>query len=528
MSINITDTNITAGPIPKLNDIQGLILRGYNLPYVRYIIFNIKDVNGARRFCKDILPVSNALLNVTTASPWKNGQKPPYCLNVGFTAAGLKKLLGEDQFEDVSNESLEFFQPYKKGAIKSAVKIGDVDESGPNNWWKNTGGWQSHTKPTIDGSDLHIQVSLFAHDSASLDSYYKKMLSMVPVGINGPSLNAVFFKDSEPLSQGEDYIHFGYKDSFSQPRITLVPWNTTAGRLRAGKSTIDDRPPVPMKHFVIGIDNTSKDPLRTDYNPHPLLENGSFAAFRLLYQDVEAFNKYINSAKDGTSPDLMAAKMCGRWFDGTPLVVSPDKPKPDLKDFDYTNFNYLNHTPNQQGKGDSDDLGQLCPYAAHIRRTNPRDDVKVKGNVDLEGKPTYAETRRIMRRAGPYGPDYKAGEVKGIQRGLIGLFICANLTEQFIFIMDSWINNGGFRPDNDKSPNSSGCDPLFGPIDKKFPLDAEFDYLPSGTTDQPYKRVPGLERFIRTDGSMFLFLPGIKALEDIANGVIPTKPQSEL
>jgi deferrochelatase/peroxidase EfeB len=527
MKPNLTD--ITANErAPKLDDIQGLILRGYNLPFVRYIIFTINDVEGARRFCEDILPGSNASMNVTTALPWHNGIKPDYCLNIGFTASGLEKMITKTEFNKVSGWSLDFFSAFKAGAVKTAAKIGDTGESAPDKWWKGDGWITEEIDPAQDGSDLHIQVTLFAHDSKGLTSYYNTLLSMVPRDTGGMALSPVFFKDSEPLSQGDDYIHFGYKDSFSQPRLTAVPWNTTQGRLLAGKSTIDDRPVVSINQFVIGISKVSVDPQPLRYNPHPLLENGSFAAFRLLYQDVAAFNKYINSATDGTRPELVAAKMCGRWFDGTPLVVSPDKPNPELKNFDYTNFNYITPTANQQGNPKSDDLGQLCPYAAHIRRANPRDDEKVKGNSGLAAD---AKTRRIMRRAGPYGPDYRDDEVAKkdggveIKRGLVGLFICANLTQQFIFIMDSWINHGGFRS-ADNSPNSSGADPLFGPSKNDYAPNNEFDYLPDGPTDQPYKRMPGLERFVRTDGSLFLFLPGIKALEDIANGIIPTKPQS--
>jgi deferrochelatase/peroxidase EfeB len=525
MNLNLNDINTAAEP--KLSDIQGLILRGYNLPYVRYIVFKINDVEGARLFCKKILPGSTELLTVTTAAPWKNGQKPAYCLNVGLTVFGLKKLIDQDQFETVNNDSLEFFKWFKSGAVKTAVKVGDTDDSAPALWWKRSGGWMAPQDPVADGSDLHVQVSLFAHDSDSLKSYYQTLLEMIPAGAKGASMTAVFFKDSEPLPKGNDYIHFGYKDSFSQPRLANVSWNTVQGRLLSGKSLVDDRPPVPLDNFVITIKNFSDAPLPPAYAPNPLLENGSFAAFRLLYQDVKAFNKFINNPPEGASPELVAAKMCGRWFDGTPLVVSPDKPNPDLKDFDYTNFNYINHTPNQQGKGHNDDLGRLCPYAAHIRRTNPRDDTKVTGNKNADGTPSYAASRRIMRRAGPYGPDYVENEPEGIQRGLVGLFICANLSEQFVFIMDSWIRQGGFRSEDDSSPNDSGFDPLFGPPNKSISNYNEFDYIPGNSGDS-YVKMKGLERFIRTDGSLLLFLPGIKALEDLSNGVIPIHPQSKL
>lgn len=533
-NLNQDEIDTLIEPIPNFNDIQGLILRGYNFPYIRYIVFKINDREGAQYFCKKLLPGSNGLLNVTTAASWKPGYKPDYCLNIGFTAQGLKILIDKDQqkpvnFNKVSGDSFEFFNSFKPGAVKRADILGDIGNSAPELWWQRSEGWLNREVPPLaDGSDLHIQISIFAHNSQSLESYYQNLLTMIPTGTHGPAVTAVFFKDSEPLPKGDDYIHFGYKDSFSQPRLNTVPWNIKDERLLSGKGGIDDRKIVPTDQFVINIKKYPKEGSPTIFAPHPLLENGSFAAFRLLYQDVKAFNKFINKVPEGgkpedANPELVAAKMCGRWFDGTPLVVSPHKPNPNLKDFDFTNFNYIEATPNQKGDGDNDDLGRLCPYAAHIRRTNPRDDTKVVGNKDDEGKPNYAKGRRIMRRAGPYGPDYVENEPEGVQRGLVGLFICANLTDQFVFIMKMWINRGGFRPGYD-SPNASGVDPLFGPAKETDSTD--FYFLPEDETDKNYQKMTGLERFIRTDGSLFLFLPGIKALEDISNGIIPTTPQS--
>jgi hypothetical protein len=69
--------------------------------------------------------------------------------------------------------------------------------------------------------------------------------------------------------------------------------------------------------------------------------------------------------------------MCGRWRDGTPIEVSPEKPDPSLTGFDLTNFQYLSPSPHQKGPVTSPDYGQVRPYAAHIRRSNPRDDINI-------------------------------------------------------------------------------------------------------------------------------------------------------
>ncbi|WP_316636105.1 hypothetical protein [uncultured Flavobacterium sp.] len=495
----------------EMNDIQGLILRGYNFPHIRYIIFSIKDIVGAQKFCSDLASgTASGGLSITSAEPWENMQKPDYCLNIGFTYSGLEKLIGTCNsckvYEDSSDE---VFRAFKKGAIKDAGLIGDTGESAPANWWKN-GGWIAKEAPSIDGSDLHIQLTLFTLTLENREKYYSDLLGMIAETSSGPAVIPVYYQDSDPITVdgNSDYVHFGYRDSLSQPRIDDILWNKPKMLKLMGISSIDDRPKVPLDRFVISQH-------ASDYNAHSLLVNGTFGAFRLLYQDEAKFNAFIHSDST-TSSELMAAKMCGRWRDGTPLVVSPDKEdkslgEPSTKNFNFTNFNYLTPSPNQQGDQSSDKLALKCPYAAHIRRANPRDDINVKGNDD------NAETHRIVRRASPYGPVYDPAEKPGIQRGLVGLFIGAVLDFQFRFVTKVWLEQGGFV-NPDASPNYSGIDPLFGPqVEDTNPYDTVFAYNKNGT----YNETPNLTRFVRTDGSLYLFLPGITGLKYIAEGKIP-------
>ncbi|MFD0763327.1 hypothetical protein ACFQZI_00585 [Mucilaginibacter lutimaris] len=518
MSAYLNDVADPRAPDLQFDDIQGLILRGYNFDYIRYLIFTIdaNNVAGARELLAELMPGSGSSLTITSAAPWPNGVKPAYCLNVGLTSFGFRLLVAADNYTTVKNASFPLFSLYDGGAAVNAAAVGDIDDSAPGSWWKRSGGWSLPANPKPDGSDLHIQITIYTQSNPKREKYCDELMAMIPVKDNVPALTLAFSKDSNPLLTGQNYIHFGYKDSFSQPRLSKVPWNTKKQRMLLGVSTIDDRPIVPPYHFVITKKYNDGKTTVPNYRAHPLVLNGSFAAFRLLYQDVKAFNKFINKTP-GVSPNLVAAKLCGRWFDGTPLVVSPNGPDPKLKDFDYTNFNYLHKTPNQQGDMTTDALGARCPYAAHIRRTNPRDDNMVTGNQNNpDGTPNYAESRRIMRRAGAYGPDYEEGKNEDAQRGLVGLFICANLASQFQFIMQNWIIRNSFRQP-DASPNSSGFDPLFGPPNNTIQAYNEFDYMGTGPT---YEQIDGLERFVRTDGGLYLFLPGIEALKKISQGKI--------
>jgi deferrochelatase/peroxidase EfeB len=323
---------------------------------------------------------------------------------------------------------------------------------------------------------------------------------MIPKLADGtPSVKLAFQRECDPLDP-PDSIHFGYVDGIGQPRV----------RGYDDPTPDDDRPKVPACFFV--IDPTAPE---AQYNADPFLINGCFGAFRLLYQDVAKFQTFVARAGDQKAQDLLKAKMCGRWADGTPIEVSPDGPDPSIQGFARNNFDYTSPSANQQNPPtapDYDSNAQRCPYSSHIRRTNPRDDDSVHANTQ------NAQTHRVMRRAFAYGPPFASDQAA--QRGLAGLFMGVDLNEQFEFLMQTWMSQGGFRTP-DVSPNASGCDPLFGPQPGNPGLTA-FDYLPDSAalppTSAEYQSTPGLDRFVRTDGSLYVFLPSMSALKMMADG----------
>ncbi|HEY0795640.1 MAG TPA: dyp-type peroxidase, partial [Acidisarcina sp.] len=71
----------------KLNptDIQGFVLRGYNLPLARHLFLHLNDAAGARNLIDSLLGL------ITTGQHWDQG-KPLSTVNIGFTHKGLVAL----------------------------------------------------------------------------------------------------------------------------------------------------------------------------------------------------------------------------------------------------------------------------------------------------------------------------------------------------------------------------------------------------------------------------------------------------
>jgi len=215
--------------------------------------------------------------------------------------------------------------------------------------------------------------------------------------------------------------------------------------------------------------------------PRQLGRNGSFAVFKLIETDVVGFESFLQSQKDKIDPELLAAKMCGRWRNGVPLALSPDTDSPpggispeELNDFEYVNAD-----------GSGDPRGLRCPVGAHIRRVNPRGQ-PVTGQGQTGGS---NNTHRLIRRGMPYGPAYDPKQpYDGIERGLLGYFICSSIENQYEFVLGHWVNDSEFAGAVRLNPKSR--DPIIGEL---YPADSIFEIPQAGAA--PIK-IKGLSSFI--------------------------------
>jgi deferrochelatase/peroxidase EfeB len=298
-------------------------------------------------------------------------------------------------------------------------------------------------------------------------------------------LREIACHDATALPGGK--VHFGYKDGIAQPRIA----GADEGAPR------DMQPASSAGEFLLGKEyvNQCGGNFIGDL-PHALCDNASYAAVRVLAQDVQAFDQFIRSTGERfqIDPELVAAKLMGRWRDGSPLVVCPEGPHPGMSAQQINNFDYA---PSAEHPTFYDDANGLrCPIGAHIRRLNPRSAL-------VTGKP---HSRRLIRRGVPYGPAFDPDQPDQVERGLFGLFICGDLEMQYEFLMRDWVNL-----DIETRGIQDTRDPILG----AQPSKGGKYVIPTGHGSNPIEL--SVPRFVTTRGSMYTLLPGVGGLRFIAS-----------
>lgn len=412
---------------------------------------------------------------ITSGAVWTN--KPPFCVNLGLTFEGLKAL-------GLPQNSLASFPPEFSDLTEGrAAALGDVGESAPETWLPGLA-WADGRPPAA-----HLLLFLFAQNQFALDQASADLRAMFTAG---GALTELHVIDGAELP--ESRVHFGYVDGLSQPHI--------AGTAQA--DPLDDDPPAATGEFLLGYPNQNRM-LYPVPSPPALGHNGAYAAVRILKQDVDAFEAFLdaNAAQMPALPnvdpkELLAAKVCGRWRNGVPLALSPETDAPDPP-LTLAQLNHFDYAPSPDFPDALDDHhGFRCPLGAHMRRSHPRNGPVAGGSAGLH---------RVLRRGIPYGPVYDpAHPHDGQERGLFGMFLCASLQDQFEFIMREWINGDSFGLSGDLDALSGNNQP--GQSRFQIPLEAS-PHAPIHLT--------GFGRFVSTRGSAYCFLPSLTALKFLAS-----------
>ena len=456
----------------KLNetDIQGFVLRGYNLPFARYVFLHFEDAARARALIGRLLPI------ITTGQRWDHG-KPQRTVNIAFTHLGLAAL------ELPLATLLSFPVEFQQGMKSRAAILGDTGLNSPERWdelWREN---RVHAWVAINGQSM----AAIDASSASLRSLIQETGGAVELG----SQDAAAIVDAGKPTTRE---HFGFTDGFGNPDYLGVERTKQPGQ---GKLMADGTwAPLATGELLLGYADEAGE-LPVAPIPHILATNGTFMVYRKLHQNVATFRAYLkdHSAQYGGGEEKLAAKFIGRWRDGTPLELSPDKPDSSIVQDPNRNVNFTYG---------SDPEGTRCPIGAHIRRVHPRDAFGFNGRL--------IDRRRMTRRGLPYGRPVAANEPASDreERGVIFMALNASLSRQFEFVQQQWVEYGNdAHQGNDK-------DMLMG----NHGGQGKFVVQGDTTATNPPFICSDLPNFVELRGGDYFFLPSITALGMIAMGLV--------
>ena len=478
----------------NLGDIQGFIVRGYRMPMVRHFLLTVNVPAAARKILGRLVSGDESdVPQITTAEDWHVGfepgpgdnstepprRKPDYCLNIGITWQGMIALEIQKR---VPNVSFKSFGAFTEGAAARAKLVGDTGPSAPENW----------ADAFQKGAD-HVMVTLHAISPDAMQAYTDRLVALFS---DGDGFREIWRQDGVALIEminGQPTptarVHFGYTDGISMTTIQGGP----------EKYHPDHQQPCEPWLFVLQEEAENY----TVPEPRELGLNGSFAVFKKIETDVVGFENFLQSNKNKIDPELLAAKVCGRWRNGVPLALSPDTDSPPggIAPDQMNNYEYVN------ADGSGDPRGLRCPVGAHMRRINPRGQP-----VTGQGVPGGSNnTHRLVRRGLPYGPAYDPTKpYDGLERGLLGYFINSSIENQYEFVLGHWVNDSEFAGAVRLNPKSK--DPMIGTQD---PAESIF-IIPQTNGAAPIK-ITGFSTFVTTKAAAYCFLPSVTAIKYIAN-----------
>lgn len=458
-------TAATGAPNPA--NVQGLIVRGYTHPCSTHMLFCFPSRSAAAAFVKLLLP------RVQSGADW-GPNKPAMMLNIGFTYAGLRVATA---LTDVKR----FPATFRDGPASdsSQQSLSDQGDSDPALWWAKK----------IKPADLHCIVHAYALDDASM----KTIVAFIADAATAAGVTELFgTKDDTRFEQARslgDRIQFGYRDGISEPDLAWPP---------AGLPPDAPSDPGTLDNFIIGYPNAQPHPQSSpgpagDSAAARFAKDGCYNAFRVIAQDVAGFEAFLDANAPAVVEKLgmttadarewIAAKVIGRWRNGSPLVLSPDAPDDATRDA--TVYGYA-----------ADTTGMKCPFSAHTRVSNPRDE---------DVRATDQPVPRLARRGMPYGP--LPGVDPDADRGLIGLFLCGSFDTQFELIY-GWMNTNNFSPLF--SPGFNTQDAVVANRGLKGAAKTFAIPTPKGTISVT------LPQFLTTRGTAYCLLPSMASLQAIA------------
>jgi deferrochelatase/peroxidase EfeB len=425
--------------------------------------------------------------------------------SLALTFRGLKSL-------GLSEEELRGFpKELREGMEARSGILGDVKASHPSTWKMPKANWVEAGESALrDGEPValgSVDAVLVVQTCASTSEGDYEWSGKHPLEkdlqalVHATGVRVLHVQALRREYKGDAMIeHFGFRDDISQPHVAFE-----GGEERA----VLARDRVAPGEIVLGYPNARGETVRFAVDgvqaplDRDLLRNGSFMVLRKLKQDVEAFNKFLDDGEAalGVSRKQLAEQMMGRSLDeeGKPLGTKVIDPNDKLAIEGMAEQQRLNSF-------DFSEKG-VCPFHAHIRRMNPRDELPPaadgeQGDEKAAGSNTpQRKTPRILRRSFAYGPARSSKEHG--ERGLMFMAFNASIADQYE-ILQRWISGG-----NSTGLPSSLADLISGASDAAvFPVQVgkEVRWLPA--PERP---------LVEVQWGMYAFVPSRSAIDQLAD-----------
>lgn len=473
--------------LPDPANVQSLFITRYRHELRTVLLFRFGSMPEAQAFLQAwASPVNGGLAPPGSYADTSGAALAPV-YHFAFNWAGTSQLLkargsaADGLDADTIGTDLETFFTRDDNAPHAPATVDDLGLTEPNtpdNWWA----------PGTDPSAFHMAMICYFADAAQKAD----RLAAIRHSAHQAEMSEWQFPSfaDRALSgriPDKGILHFGFRDGISKVELD---WQDVG---LPGK--------VNFRELLLGYSNET---YRTNpVNPGPwsdFVRDGTYLNLAWLYQDVAAFNRFladnrtVAAAHSGAvdPEEWLGAKMMGRWRDGSALALHPNQP-PGTADLS-NDFRYA-----------QDPLGKTTPLHSHIRVCHPRDQALSSANQSrfANGPP------RLVRRGFSYGPPLDGLDDDGEDRGLVGLFACARINEQFYTVL-RWIQRTEFSDRFDHIPRGNRRQDMMFGLRGKDKAETT-TYIPAPKGSEAPVTLP-LADFIRYKGLAVFFVPSVKTL----------------
>jgi Dyp-type peroxidase family len=438
---------------------QGNILKGHGRDHTTHLFLHFKkeQENATLNWIKDYLSekVTSFKTQLWERERFKRNQVRGGLFTAFFlTAAGYEYLGYKDVEKRLPDEG------FVAGMKKRLTINNDPD---PAKWEK---GFQE---------DIHAMILLADDDLKRMTLAAEEIITLIA---DFTLITAVEYGNVIRNENGDGIEHFGYVDGVSQPLFlkdeidAYMAFHNTS----PDKAKFD---PAADKDLVLIKDPYTKVPDSF----------GSYFVFRKLEQNVKGFKEAEHALDMG---ELAGAWLVGRFEDGSPVTLTDDEGV--IGAGNYNNFNY-----------EKDPSGGRCPHFAHIRKTNPRENVFKYGDY---------KSHIMARRGIPFGSrkeNTTRTEEEYPEKGVGLLFMSyqRSIENQFEFIQKRLANNPDFPADK-----NTGIDAIIGQVAGKYTATHTYKFPKEYDSNELTGELK-FNQFVTMKGGEYFFAPSISFLKSL-------------